>query len=92
MTRDVSHDGTQGLPWVTCKKLGAKYRTAFTELLHLQDGYVIFNSTVAANLGMTLNSANPNTYNLDLFNAERHTTGNPPPSTCVALSRAHATR
>ena len=36
---------------------------------------MIFSSTVSANLGMTLNSANPNTYNLDLFNAERHTSG-----------------
>jgi len=45
--------------------------------LRCQDGYVIFNSTVSASLGMTLNSSSPNTYALDLFNAERHTTGDP---------------
>ena len=41
----------------------------------MQDGYIIFNATMSASLGMTLNASSPNTYNLDLFNAERHTTG-----------------
>ena len=45
-----------------------------------QDGYIIFNSTMAGSLGMILNQSNPNIYNLDLFNAERHTTGSQPDS------------
>ena len=44
-------------------------------LLQPQGGYIIFNATMSASLGMTLNTTSPNTYNLDLFNAERHTTG-----------------
>ena len=40
---------------------------------------------MSASLGMTLNTTSPNTYNLDLFNAERHTTGgHPNPSTCCS--------
>ncbi len=53
-----------------------------------QGGYIIFNATMSASLGMTLNATSPNTYNLDLFNAERHTTGGHLyPSTCCSQQK-----